>query len=713
MNLLEFAHEVVRDGGVSIVPIAASDCIVTSECRECKGLGGECRACKGSGTISENFRKKPAYYNGNADPSLFRWDPFKIRRMNLQEIDRYFRRSPNIGFIMGAVSGYSEAIDFDREGALDAWKEILIENGHGDLLDKLYIQSSATAGRFHVVYRCPSGIEGNLKLAWYFDHEDLHPVGHPKAGEPKRKAIVETRGEGGYIVGAPSEGYALVQGSILALQDISAEERGILLHAARMLDEAPDAPPSPKTHKGQQAGEITPWADFEARGAWSEILEPHGWTYLRHRGPVVHWVRPGKSERSTGATTGLGRGGELMRVFTSSASPLEGDKTYTKFEAYMVLNHSGDVSKAIRALSQEGYGTPPRRQEPKETPGTRTEREDADPEGVDTIVEGRKFRVYELGELWDMPAKPMLVDGLIGVQDRWMLFGPSGNGKTFLIIDLLVCMAVGGTWAGQFECVRPLNVLYCTGEGKYGIPKRLRAAVAYSELLLEDVAPRFRVMLDVPQVFDLAGQRSILKFAEEQAKEDWQPDVIVLDTLNKASLGSDEKSNSDASLVCDGLAQVGDRLGCSVGLVHHTGHGEPDRPRGASAYVGDMDLALRSTYDQDMKEGIVHLFKPKDVKPFPDFRFALVPYMDTVVVNFDAAGFEPGESPAIAAAIATMNIEGRSRWWSPSEIAVKCHGYTAEAIAVSLKREVNGRGNQSLVVWDGVKSPPRYRLKRD
>jgi hypothetical protein len=68
------------------------------------------------------------------------------------------------------------------------------------------------------------------------------------------------------------------------------------------------------------------------------------------------------------------------------------------------------------------------------------------------------------------------------------------------------------------------------------------------------------------------------------------PRLVVIDTLSKFSAGMDENSNQE---VAEYLAQVSrylrERYEASVLIVAHSGHGDSDRPRGASALMANPD----------------------------------------------------------------------------------------------------------------------------
>src|SRR5204863_7012750 len=90
-----------------------------------------------------------------------------------------------------------------------------------DHLSRGYLEATPAGGR-HLLYRCDK-IEGNQKLATRSDGE-------------KRQTLIETRGEGGLIIVAPSHGtvhpsgkpYLLLRGGISSIRTILAHQRALL-----------------------------------------------------------------------------------------------------------------------------------------------------------------------------------------------------------------------------------------------------------------------------------------------------------------------------------------------------------------------------------------------------------------------------------------------------------------------------------------------------
>jgi hypothetical protein len=264
-----------------------------------------------------------------------------------------------LAIIGGAVSGALEILDFDREAGtvFPAWQQ-LTESDCPGLIDRLSVVETPANG-YHVRYRCPDlDIPGNTVLA-------LDP-----AIKGKNRVIIETRGEGGYVLvpgcppGCHETGRLYEQHSgPMIPPSLTTDERETLWTCARSFNRDLKQPP-----RMTGAGDLRPGDDFDRRGPdWSEILEPQGWRCVYgSAGGERRWRRPGK-DRGWSATTGKCQGNDgadLFRVFSTDAAPFQGGLCYGRFRAYALLNHGNDLSAAADALGRLGYGTPSRKTAP-------------------------------------------------------------------------------------------------------------------------------------------------------------------------------------------------------------------------------------------------------------------------------------------------------------------------------------------------------------
>jgi len=285
------------------------------------------------------------------------WKPYQKRLPTENEVQAWFSNAPSaLCVLAGEVSGHLELIDFDLGGErFDPWRDKVRAAAPG-LLERLVVSETQSGGR-HVAYRCPSGISGNLKLA------------QRRLPDGQTVTLIETRGEGGLFLCAPTAGYRLIQGDLCDPPVVSEDERDALLACAWELNECPpevvDGPPKgdplPKNaeisaHGATGAatgptGSLLPGEDFTARGDVRAVLQKHGWT-LAKPGENEYWRRPGKA---TGTSATLKD--RVFYVFSSNAAPFEPQKAYSPFAVYAALEHAGKYPDAARALRLEGYGS--------------------------------------------------------------------------------------------------------------------------------------------------------------------------------------------------------------------------------------------------------------------------------------------------------------------------------------------------------------------
>jgi phage/plasmid primase-like uncharacterized protein len=189
----------------------------------------------------------------------------------------------------------------------------------------------------------------------------------------------------------------------------------------------------------------------------------------------------------------------------------------------------------------------------------------------------------------DFCAQPSPISWLV---KRWiqsqalvMVHGPSGGGKTFVVLDWCLRMASGTEdWAGHK--VRQGNVVYLAGEGHHGLRGRVAAWKHHHK------AGKLAMWLSKDGC-DLNTPTGYLKVVEQVRMLKDRPSVIVVDTLHRF-LAGDENSAQDAKTMLDACNALMMEFNCSVILVHHTGVAEEaqHRARGSSAWRGALDIEI-------------------------------------------------------------------------------------------------------------------------
>ena len=299
----------------------------------------------------------PVRDDGSKSPRVSHLATYFERLATLDEIQQWYASNPRSGLavVTGAVSGNLECLDFDDAAAYDAFVELAQASGLGALVTRIetgYLEATPNGGR-HWLYRSAE-VGSHFKLArrWKCKEETDHE-------QDRIKVLIETRGERGYVIVAPSNGrvhpsggaYRLLAGGVESIATITPEERTELHSVARFLDAIPKDPPrEPST---ASADESAPGNDYNVRGDVFALLEAHGWVTVATRNGTTSLRRPGKS---AGISATFGHAGTRYLYVFSSATVFEPERAYSPFAVYTILEHGGDFPAAASALRQQGYG---------------------------------------------------------------------------------------------------------------------------------------------------------------------------------------------------------------------------------------------------------------------------------------------------------------------------------------------------------------------
>lgn len=310
---------------------------------------------------SNGFSIIPIESNGTKKAAV-KWERWQSERAGQTEfVDWFIHRGYSaFAIVCGTVSNNTIMIELEgtavAENAVDRLEAIARGTDIYPLWERLwdtYVQDSPNAGH-HFVIRCTEPVPGNTKLARRRNHDNTISV------------LAETRGEGGYFIGAPSSGtthpsgrpWVALHGTAKDTKTFTPNELQQLLTLFRTLDEMPTPViDQPRTNHNHNPDDIRPGDEYNDTATWHDILTPHGWTAVyTDRDGVTYWRRPGKND-GTSATTGRNDGDNLY-VFTTSTL-FEQEKAYSKFSAYTLLNHNNDYTAAAKELARQGFGTLP------------------------------------------------------------------------------------------------------------------------------------------------------------------------------------------------------------------------------------------------------------------------------------------------------------------------------------------------------------------
>ena len=277
-------------------------------------------------------------------PALNSWSKYQKQIITENEIDNNFNQNSLIAVVCGKVSGNLEILDFDNHQN-DA-KNRMIEYFANEEVKAIYekyklpIEKSAGGG-YHVFYRCEK-IQGNKKLAEV-------PVWNEKLKKWRPDAVIETRGEGGYVIVAPSKGYVLQKNSFEFIPEISKEERSILISIAKSFNKFEKEQPKTEYENSDKPGDLYN-ADSTVKEDVKSMLRGAGWYEMNSK----DWRRPNKK---TGVSATFNYvANNVFYCFTANGFPFEPNKAYSPFQIKALLEHNGDFKECAKDLARK-YNT--------------------------------------------------------------------------------------------------------------------------------------------------------------------------------------------------------------------------------------------------------------------------------------------------------------------------------------------------------------------
>jgi KaiC/GvpD/RAD55 family RecA-like ATPase len=201
-------------------------------------------------------------------------------------------------------------------------------------------------------------------------------------------------------------------------------------------------------------------------------------------------------------------------------------------------------------------------------------------------------RVWDIRDLANRPQAVWLIDNLIEEKGLTVFFGPDKVGKTAVLSNFLWAWAGGHSsflnddfaMAGEDR-----KVLYVLLEGQSNFYSRYDAwCHAYHDggdidgfFVMDEGLSLFQKSMEWED--PSTWTPSALKLWN--AVEALRPQILVIDTLSRATAGMDENSSSMAHVV-GMLDHMRDVFDLSTIIVHHTSLSDGDRPRGHSSLKG-------------------------------------------------------------------------------------------------------------------------------
>ena len=229
-------------------------------------------------------------------------------------------------------------------------------------------------------------------------------------------------------------------------------------------------------------------------------------------------------------------------------------------------------------------------------------------------------RWYLDTELAELPPTVDLVSGHVPAEGVVLFYGPSGHGKTHLLLDIAQSVATGQPWHGNKVQQGP--VAYVIAEGIGGLARRVDAWKDFHEWP-DATGVRFR-----PCPVHLLEPTEAAAFLADLQTWDPPPVLVVLDTLAWCMAPGDENSTQDMSAFVAVIGELRSALHATVALVHHTGR-DTSRERGNTALAAACDTVVQ-VKEEDGRI-VVTCTKQREAPPFAPIPFRLVECNGSVI----------------------------------------------------------------------------------
>jgi RecA-family ATPase len=190
--------------------------------------------------------------------------------------------------------------------------------------------------------------------------------------------------------------------------------------------------------------------------------------------------------------------------------------------------------------------------------------------------------------------RPYLVKSWLDLDATSLVYGQSNTGKSFLTLDVAFYVAAGWRWN---NCrVTQSNVIYVAAEGGTGFSKRIRAIATCNPDLFEAAKEHFH---HLPLQLDLHGKEDVEALLTAIAER--PVDLLIIDTLAMSLGAGNENDGKDVTQFLTHIAEIRQKLGCHVMLVHHSGKDQGKGARGHSSLRAAVDTEIEVSMDGLMR----------------------------------------------------------------------------------------------------------------
>lgn len=218
-----------------------------------------------------------------------------------------------------------------------------------------------------------------------------------------------------------------------------------------------------------------------------------------------------------------------------------------------------------------------------------------------------RFQFEPVHTFSSVAALPWIVKGVLPKAGLAVVYGASGSGKSFAVLDIGMAVARGVEWRGRKT--KQGRVAYIAAEGAEGFRKRLAAYAQHLAVDLTNVP--MTVLNAAPNLMEKQDAVDVAK----GIKAAGGADLIIVDTFAQTTPGANENAGEDVGKALGYCKRIHETTGALVLLIHHSGK---DATKGARGWSGlraaadaeievirtDQGRALRLSKSKDGEDGL-------------------------------------------------------------------------------------------------------------
>jgi hypothetical protein len=246
-----------------------------------------------------------------------------------------------------------------------------------------------------------------------------------------------------------------------------------------------------------------------------------------------------------------------------------------------------------------------------------------------------RIRLLDIDQIESLAPPTWLIENILTENGLSMIWGRSGAMKSFVALDMALCVATGHPWHGH--AVKQGLVIYLAAEGAHGLGRR---AIGWRRSRGTDLPkPSFRL---IPHGLALTSD-DLNALCEALAELPSKPALVVIDTLARTIGAGDENKTPDMNAYVNAADRIRESTGANVLIIHHSGVHEEKRERGSNALRGAADTVIKVQRKNDQLDIINQApeGKQKDAEEFKTVK------LRTAKVAFQSKPNEPEQTTLI------------------------------------------------------------------